>query len=117
MRIAILDGYVDEPSCLGVPPYIAPYPRYVFGMLKEFGINPLYLTIDEFRGQPKLKDELKDFDLIIIIAGIAVPGKYLGGKPLGKKELYKMNIAKRNILVGPIVLELSKKEITGHSKI
>jgi len=111
MRIAILDGYVDEPSCLGVPPYIAPYPRYVFGMLKEFGINPLYLTIDEFRGQPKLKDELKDFDLIIIIAGIAVPGKYLGGKPLGKKELYKMNIAKRNILVGPIVLELSKKEI------
>ncbi len=111
MRVAILDGYVDEPSCLGVPPYIAPYPRYVYGMLKEFGTKPLYITIDSLRGNPKLREKLKSFDLLIIIAGIAVPGKYLGGKPLSKKELFSVNLAKKNILVGPIVLELSRKDI------
>jgi radical SAM superfamily enzyme with C-terminal helix-hairpin-helix motif len=29
----ILDGYVDEPACLGVPPYISPYIRTVAGAL------------------------------------------------------------------------------------
>ena len=111
MKVAILDGYVDEPSCLGVPPYIAPYPRYVYGMLREFGAKPLYVTIDLLRENPKLREKLKGFDLLIIIAGIAVPGKYLGGKPLSKKELFSVNLAKRNVLVGPIVLELSRKDI------
>ncbi len=111
MKVAILDGYVDEPSCLGVPPYIAPYPRYIYGMLKCFKVEPLYLTIDELRGNHKLKEKLKDFDLLIVIAGIAVPGKYLGGNPLSKRELFSIGLAKRNILVGPITLELSKKEV------
>ncbi len=29
----ILDGYVDEPACLGVPPYVSPYIRTVAGAL------------------------------------------------------------------------------------
>ncbi len=111
MKVAILDGYVDEPSCLGVPPYISPYPRYIYGMLKSFGLDPIYITIDELRQNPKLKDKLRNFDLLITIAGIAVPGKYLGGKPLSKKELFSVNFAKKNIVVGPIVLELSRKDI------
>ncbi|MCC6027341.1 MAG: hypothetical protein LM574_01970 [Archaeoglobus sp.] len=107
MRALILDGYVDEPSCLGVPPFISPYPRFVYGILKELNINALYLTIDQFRERkPK-----ENFDLLIVIAGIAVPGNYLGGNPLSKNELFSLNFAKRNILVGPIYLELSKKEI------
>ncbi len=107
MRALILDGYVDEPSCLGVPPFISPYPRFVYGILKELNIKALYLTIDQFRERkPK-----EDFDLLIVIAGIAVPGNYLGGNPLSKNELFSLNFAKRNILVGPIYLELSKKEI------
>jgi radical SAM superfamily enzyme with C-terminal helix-hairpin-helix motif len=111
MRVAILDGYVDEPSCLGVPPYISPYPRYIYGMLLHFGVRPLYVTIDQLRGDFTLKERLKQFDILIIIAGIAVPGKYLGGKPLSKKEIFGVNFAKRNILVGPIRLELSKKDV------
>lgn len=111
MKIAILDGYVDEPSCLGVPPYIAPYPRYIYGMLVCAGIRPFYLTIDKLRGDYKLREKLRNFDVLVIIAGIAVPGKYLGGKPLSKKELCGVNFSKRNLLVGPIVLELSKKEV------
>ena len=111
MRVAILDGYVDEPSCLGVPPYVAPYPRYIYGMLKAFGEEPHYFTIDTLRTNPKLREKLRKFDLLVVIAGIAVPGKYLGGKPLSKRELFTVNLAKRNILVGPIALELSRKDV------
>ncbi|HIP63552.1 MAG TPA: radical SAM protein, partial [Archaeoglobus profundus] len=110
MKIAILDGYVDEPSCLGVPPYLAPYPRYIYGMLKELGFNTLYITIDQFRKNPELERKLENFDLVIIIAGIAVPGKYLGGNPLSLKELKFILKRPRKILVGPITLELDEKE-------
>ena len=33
----ILDGYVDEPACLGVPPYIAPQVRALAGVLLSRG--------------------------------------------------------------------------------
>jgi radical SAM superfamily enzyme with C-terminal helix-hairpin-helix motif len=112
MKVAIIDGYVDEPSCLGVPPYISPYPRYIYGMLKFAGINPFYVTIDTLRQNYRLKKSLYDFDLLIVIAGMAVPGKYLGGTPLGLKELFALFPVNRaeKILVGPIVLELTEKE-------
>ena len=113
MKIAILDGYVDEPSCLGVPPYIAPYPRYIWGMLraiKDADLSCTYLTIDQFRTDAQLRAKLKSFNFMVIIAGAVVPGKYLGGVPLTKKELPQVAIANHNILVGPITLELSKEE-------
>lgn len=112
MKALILDGYVDEPSCLGVPPYISPYPRFLYGLLKHAGIFAIYTTIDSFRENYNLKNEIKNFDLLLIIAGIAVPGKYLGGKPLSKNEIFSLNLAKRNILLGPIYLELSKQDIS-----
>ncbi|MCS7118736.1 MAG: radical SAM protein [Archaeoglobaceae archaeon] len=112
MKALILDGYVDEPSCLGVPPFISPYPRFISGVLKEAKISALYTTIDSFRERPDIKRKVKDFEFLFIIAGIAVPGNYLGGKPLSKKEIFSLNLAKKNILVGPIYLELSKKEIS-----
>ncbi len=111
MRAAILDGYVDEPSCLGVPPYLAPYPRYVYGMLKSLKVQPEYLTIDQLREDPRIRGKLKDYDILIIIGGIAVPGKYIGGNPLEKKEIFSLNLAKNNILAGPLVVELTKKEL------
>ena len=108
MKVAILDGYVDEPSCLGVPPYIAPYPRYIYGMLKHFGVNPRYFTIDQIRGR---EFDLEKFDLVIIIAGIAVPGKYLGGNPLSVEDLKNLaNLKVEKILVGPITLEIDDKD-------
>ncbi|MCS7121277.1 MAG: radical SAM protein [Archaeoglobaceae archaeon] len=111
MKVAILDGYVDEPSCLGVPPYIAPYPRYIYGMLRNFKVVAKYLTIDHLRDNPKVREELKNFDLLIIVGGIAVPGKYLGGRPLEKRELFSLNFSEKNVFVGPMAIEFSKKEI------
>jgi len=40
MRFCILDCYVDEPACFGVPPFISPYPRYIFGALADAGVSP-----------------------------------------------------------------------------
>ncbi len=81
MAILILDFYVDEPSCLGVPPFLSPYVRYTAGALVAAGISPHeveYLTVDQWRKDGK---ELKnDPELVILIAGHTVPGRYLGGK-------------------------------------
>ncbi|AIY90562.1 radical SAM protein [Geoglobus acetivorans] len=108
--IGILDGYVDEPSCLGVPPYISPYPRYIAGMLEKLGLSWKYATVDEYRKNPSIFEKA---DKIIVIAGIAVPGKYLGGKPLSLRELPAVYPEKEKILVGPITLELDE-EIDGY---
>ncbi len=101
--IAILDGYVDEPSCLGVPPYISPYPRYIAGMLEKLKVEWFYVTIDQYRENPKVVEKA---DKIIIIAGIAVPGKYLGGNPLSFREIPSIAPEKEKIIVGPMVLEI-----------
>jgi radical SAM superfamily enzyme with C-terminal helix-hairpin-helix motif len=78
----ILDFYVDEPACFGVPPYLSPYARYAAGALVSGGKIPpeklSFLTVDQWRAQGKaLKD---DPELVAIVAGHTVPGKYLGGK-------------------------------------
>jgi len=51
MKYTILDGYTDEPSCLGVPPFIAPLPRYIYGSIKTNDKNAQiqYITIDKLR--------------------------------------------------------------------
>ena len=103
--LAIVDGYVDEPSCLGVPPYISPYPRYIYGMLKSLGIAARYLTAEEVREKPTI---LKNYDLIIVIAGAIVPGKYLAAKPLSLEEA--ISLPGEKIIVGPVALELKAKE-------
>ncbi|TDA26068.1 MAG: radical SAM protein [Archaeoglobi archaeon] len=110
MKALILDGYVDEPSCLGVPPFVSPYPRFVSGVLKAAKIPALYTTIDNFRENRNLREKTKSFDYLFIIAGIAVPGNYIGGKPLSKKEIFGLNLAKKNVLMGPMFLELSKED-------
>ena len=111
MKAGILDGYVDEPSCLGVPPYISPYPRYIWGMLKHLGADLYgYFTIDEFRKDGKVREKLSECDILIVIAGAVVPGKYLGGVPLSKRELPRVACGRMNILVGPLTLELTKNE-------
>ncbi len=78
-RFLILDCYVDEPACLGVPPFVAPYPRYVHGALLNAGVAPAsidYLTIDALRATGyRLGDR---YGAAFIIGGAVVPGKYLG---------------------------------------
>ncbi|MEF8879712.1 MAG: radical SAM protein [Candidatus Thermoplasmatota archaeon] len=91
-KIAIIDGYVDEPTCLGVPPYISPYPRYIAGGIWQH--NPknriLYLTIDQIREKPALLKDVQYSDMVIIVTGMSVPGRYLSGFPLGPNETKKI---------------------------
>lgn len=104
MRVLIIDGYVDEPACLGVPPYMAPYPRYIAGALIEKGLQKediVYRTIDQIRTR---REPLR-FDLIVIIAGMTVPGKYLRASPITRKEISELShLEGTKILGGPIRL-------------
>ncbi len=105
VRIAILDGYCDEPSLLGVPPYISPYPRLLAGVAEELGHGWVYLTADEARaagivpGHPTLPARgaverarekarlFRECGLLAITGGASVPGKYLRGMPLSTNEM------------------------------
>lgn len=95
VRVTILDGYTDEPAGLGVPPYIDVYPRYAAGAIWYYDKQSIirYITIDEARRN------WKDFyiaagtsDMTIVIAGVVVPGKYLGGTPITPREIVDVGI-------------------------
>ncbi len=105
-RVAvILDGYVDEPACLGVPPYISPYIRTVAGALIGHGFRIRYQTIDQLRASPLFVEELNRADLLVMIAGVTVPGKYLGGTPASLTEIQQIgNLyrGKTKLVGGPI---------------
>ncbi|MBS3778549.1 MAG: radical SAM protein [Candidatus Thermoplasmatota archaeon] len=91
--IIILDGYIDEPTCLGVPPFMSTYPRYIAGAIwkKLPNTTIFYYTIDQVRKQPDLiSKRFADATLIIVIAGMMVPGKYLSGYPIHPNELKKI---------------------------
>lgn len=86
-RLVILDGYVDEPACFGVPPYIGPHARYLAGALAEVGGWQVdYLTIDQHRRSPEHRARLEGADFLVLIAGALVPGKYLRGMPVSYPE-------------------------------
>jgi radical SAM superfamily enzyme with C-terminal helix-hairpin-helix motif len=104
MKIIILDGYVDEPSCLGVPPYISPYVRYLAGAVQDAGFEYTYITIDEFRrGSIKIK-KMNKAQLLVIVGGAVVPGKYLRGNPASVSEIWKIanDYFGTKILGGPL---------------
>jgi len=101
----ILDGYVDEPACLGVPPYLSPYIRTVAGALLSHGYTVRYLTIDQLRKDPLRTAELNAAELLIMIAGVTVPGKYLGGTPATLTEIQQVGHMVRGpkkLVGGPI---------------
>lgn len=106
IKISILDGYVDEPTCLGVPPYISPYPRYIAGAIWSFDKSShiTYVTIDQIRKDKQFLQALSKSDLVVIIAGMSVPGRYLSGFPASPNELISlMNQLQKpiKILMGP----------------
>jgi radical SAM superfamily enzyme with C-terminal helix-hairpin-helix motif len=101
----ILDGYVDEPACLGVPPYISPYIRTVAGALAAHNYTVRYLTIDQLRKEPMRTADLNAADLLVMIAGVTVPGKYLGGTPATLTEIQQIGHMVRcpmKLIGGPI---------------
>ena len=106
LAVTILDGYVDEPTCLGVPPYMSPYPRYIAGAIWSYDktAKVLYVTIDQVRRNHSLMKLFLKSDIIIVIAGMTVPGRYLSGYPCSPNELVTLlqNIQKpMKILCGP----------------
>jgi radical SAM superfamily enzyme with C-terminal helix-hairpin-helix motif len=104
----VLDGYIDEPACLGVPPYLSPQVRAAVGAAKGAGAEVTYLTIDHIRKGAVIPPA----DVSLIMAGSAVPGKYLRAMPASVREI--KNIATRltgvRILGGPAALEQSWNE-------
>ncbi len=100
-RVVILDGYTDEPAGLGVPPYLDVYPRYVAGAAwsVDKSIDVRYFTIDQVRGDwagfVKIANETR---VLIVIAGIVTPGKYLGGEPIRLEEIERI----ANMITKPI---------------
>lgn len=84
MKVVILDGYVDEPSNFGVPPYVSPYPRYLAGAVRDAGHAWEYVTIEQVRAGHPLKG-----DLLALISGPIVPGKYLRGLPISEREVLR----------------------------
>lgn len=89
MRALLVDGYVDEPAALGVPPYVSHYVRYAAGilMMKDFHVD--YVTVDQVRSWTDFKT-LRDYDLVLIVGGVAVPGRYVGGEPIKPHEVEKI---------------------------
>ncbi|RLE64558.1 MAG: radical SAM protein [Thermoprotei archaeon] len=108
MEIVILDGYVDEPAGLGVPPYVDVYPRYIAGAVwsVEAGANITYFTVDQVRSNLDLfMKTASRADVVVFIAGVVVPGKYLGGEPIKVEELLlwsKLLERPIKILGGPV---------------
>jgi len=101
----ILDGYVDEPACLGVPPYVSPYIRTVAGALIGHEYTVRYLTIDQLRHGPNFINTLNRANLLVMIAGVTVPGKYLGGIPATLTEIQQigqMIRGPKKLIGGPI---------------
>lgn len=102
-EVTILDGYVDEPTCLGVPPYISPYPRYIAGAIRsakrDIKIN--YITIDQVREGER--EVLEKANLVVVVAGMIVPGKYLSGFPASPRELreFLCGLDNKKVLCGP----------------
>ena len=101
----IMDGYVDEPACLGVPPYISPYIRTVAGALATRGFSVRYFTIDQLRSDPRLVTVMARAGLLVVISGVTVPGKYLGGTPATLTEIQQVGHMVRGpkkLIGGPI---------------
>ena len=123
MKVVIVDGYVDEPACLGVPPYISPYPRYLAGALRERNIlsnDIFYITIDQLRTvSVDYREIIERADIVIVIAGITVPGKYLRASPIKSSEIENIFKAASGtkVLGGPIRLGFSKEGGRSASKI
>lgn len=106
----ILDGYVDEPARLGVPPYLSPYPRYIAGLLEDNGIAWEYRTVDQWRHDVKAGGQgpefFSPFDIVIVIFGAVVPGTYIRTRPMSFKECITIGESLRmpSYLLGPGVL-------------
>jgi len=83
IKVTIIDGYIDDPAALGVPPYISPMIRAVAGAATDAGGSVTYISVDMLRKGCKIPDA----DVSVVLSGNTVPGKYLRSMPMSNKEL------------------------------
>jgi len=100
MHVSLLDGYIDEPSSLGVPPFISPIVRYMAGAILDSGHDIQYHTIDAYRASAEVRRQLSEGDLLVMISGVSVPGKYARGAPMSTKEVIRLSKS----FPGPVAL-------------
>ena len=111
MQAAIIDGYVDEPAVLGVPPYLSHYVRYAAAGYKILNYDVKYFTIDKIRKE-NLWNAFDDYDEILIIGGLTVPGHYLSGTPITPfevKKIFSLNSHPYRVIFGSIARAYSMK--------
>ena len=113
MKSLILDCFVDEPACFGVPPFVSPYPRYIYGALVSSGQSPDaidYMTIETLRERELRISE--HYDAVYLVGGAVVPGKYLGHRIGTYKEILAIIQANRSLFfaAGGLVGRLLAKD-------
>lgn len=84
IKVVLIDGYIDDPAALGVPPYISPMMRSIAGAALDAGADRVeYISIDMIRRGRKVPDAA----VTVVLSGNTVPGKYLRSMPMSLKEL------------------------------
>ena len=84
ITVLLVDGYIDDPAALGVPPYISPIMRAIAGAAMDAGADRMeYLTADMIRRGARIPQA----DVSVVMSGNTVPGKYLRSMPMSTKEL------------------------------
>lgn len=107
----IIDCYTDEPSGLGVPPFLSVHSRYIAGSLEEQNIKYYYITIDDLRyssGERNLENSynkriinttknkenipeiLNNADNLYIVMGCFVKYEYISAEPPTFVEIEKL---------------------------
>lgn len=128
--VVILDCFTVEPSGLGVPPYLSPYVRTAWSALRRARpeADVRYLTIDDVRWclaggkptvEPPVSDRLtysttvnrdaavqllRDAEVVIVIAGDAVPSVHLHAVNGSVEEIARALACTRGrrYLLGPL---------------
>ena len=107
----IIDGYTDEPSGLGVPPFLSVHSRYIAGALSQQKRKYYYLTIDDLRycdgethfeksfnkrilnttkNKDNVKNILKNANNIYVVMGCFVKYEYVSAEPPTFLEMEKL---------------------------
>ena len=82
--VLVVDGYIDDPAALGVPPYVSPMARAIAGAALDAGADRVeYLTADMLRRGA----EVPDASVSVVLSGNTVPGRYLRSMPMSQREL------------------------------
>ena len=87
VRVLLIDGYIDDPAALGVPPYISPIIRAIAGAAMDAGAIVEYLSIDMIRKGKKIDSTA---DISVVMSGNTVPGKYIRSMPMSVNELERI---------------------------